>query len=138
MSWPTQPAWNQDGCEFWGDFNTFWAAGSVWSAYVAGGLLLLVLVALYPSWRLMLLYLVSVALLLVFQQARFEGAPRHWGHFFLLFLAGNWLLRLRFPRRKYWFSTALLAGLLLVQTQSFGVATILDTREVFSGGRAAA
>ena len=124
--------------EFWGDFNTLWLAGSTWPTYVAGGLLLLVLVALYPSWRLMLLYVVAVALLLVFQQARFEGSPRHWGHFFLLFVAGSWLLRARFPRRRHWFSTALLAGLLLVQTQGFGVATVIDTREVFSGGRAVA
>lgn len=124
--------------EFWSDFNTLWLASSAWPAYVGGGLILLVLVAFYPSWRLMLLYVVAVALLLVFQQARFEGALRHWGHFFLLFVAGSWLLRARFPRRRHWFSTALLAGLLLVQTQGFGVATVIDTREVFSGGRATA
>jgi hypothetical protein len=124
--------------EFWGAPFTFWDTHSVWPIYVGSGLMLLVLVALYPSWRLMLIYLGAVVILLMFQQARFEGSPRHWGHFFMFFVAASWLLRARFPRRKHRFSTALLVCILAVQAESFAIATALDTREVFSGGRDAA
>ena len=124
--------------EFWGAFYTLWDTKSVWPLYVGPGLLLLVLVALYPSWRLMLIYLGATATLLMFQQARFEGGPRHWGHFVILFVAASWLLRVAFPLRKHRLATIILVGILVFQTESFGIATVLDTREVFSGGRDAA
>jgi len=121
--------------EFWAMFLTFWEPSSTWPTYVGGALLAVTLLALYPSWRLMLTYLGGVAGMLVFQQVRHEGVPRHWGHFFMFFIAACWLLRTTLPRRRHWLSTALLTGLCAVQVQSFLVATIIDTREVFSGGR---
>jgi hypothetical protein len=121
--------------EFWGTFCTLWDTHSAWPLFVGSALMVLALLALYPSWRLMLIYLGAVAGLLMFQQARFEGSPRHWGHFFMLFVAASWLLRVNFPRRRHRFSTALLVVILAIQAQSFGVATVIDTREVFSGGR---
>ena len=121
--------------EFWGMFFTFWEIKSVWPTYVGAGLLSITLLALYPSWRLMFTYSCTIAGMLVFQQARHEGIPRHWGHFFMCFIAACWLLRNTFPRRCHWLSTALLTGLCAVQVQSFIVATVIDTRYVFSGGR---
>ena len=121
--------------EFWAMFLTFWEPKSIWPTYVGASLLAATLIALYPSWRLMLVYLCTVAGILVFQQARHEGGPRHWGHFFVCFIAACWLLRTTFPRRRHWLSTALLAGLCAIQVQSFAVATVIDTRAVFSGGR---
>jgi hypothetical protein len=121
--------------EFWGMFFTFWEIKSVWPTYVGAGLLSITLLALYPSWRLMFTYSCTIAGMLVFQQARHEGIPRHWGHFFMCLIAACWLLRTTFPRRRHWLSTALLTGLCAVQVQSFIVATVIDTRYVFSGGR---
>ena len=121
--------------EFWLSFYTFWELGSPWPVYVGAALLLVTTAALYPAWRLMLGYLVLTAGILIFQQARHEGVPRHWGHFFVAFVLAAWLLRATFPRRSHWLSTALLTGICLVQLQAFGVATVIDTRHVFSGGR---
>jgi len=121
--------------EFWGMFFTLWEYKSPWPNYVGGALLILPVLALYPSWRLMLVYPAAVVGMLVFQQCRHEGVPRHWGHFFMFFIVACWLLRTTFPKRRHWLSTVLLTALLAVQMQSFGVATVIDTREVFSGGR---
>jgi hypothetical protein len=121
--------------EFWASFHTLWPSGSPWVLLVGSGLFVVVVCALLPAWRLMVVYVVAVVGLLMFQQARFEGSPRHWGHFFLLFVAASWLLRTAWPRRRHRLSTLALVGLLAVQAESFGVATALDTREVFSGGR---
>jgi hypothetical protein len=120
---------------FWPWFFTFWEMGSPWPVYVGVGLLLVTTAALYPSWRLMLGYLVLTAGILIFQQARHEGMPRHWGHFFMAFILACWLRRATFPRHSRWLPTALLSGICLLQLQASVVATVLDTRYVFSGGR---
>ncbi len=124
--------------DFWGMSCTLWDATSTWPKYVGAALLLLATLALYPSWRLMLAYLGAVATMMAFQEARFEGAPRHWGHFFMFLVSVCWLVRLQFPKRSHWFSTLLLTGILAVQVQGLVAATVVDTREVFSGGRDAA
>jgi hypothetical protein len=121
--------------DFWGTSCTLWDAKSTWPPYVGAALLLLATLALYPSWRLMLAYLGAVAAMMAFQEARFEGAPRHWGHFFMFLVSVCWLARLQFPKRSHWFSTVLLTGILAMQVQSLVAATVVDTREVFSGGR---
>jgi hypothetical protein len=121
--------------EYWNSCGTFWASKSVWTSCVGGGLLLLAMLALYPSWRFMLIYVAAVASMLAFQQVRNEGSTRHWGHFFMLFFAGCWLLRTQFPRRSHWLSTCLLVGLLEIQVSAFLNGVVVETREVFSGGR---
>jgi hypothetical protein len=121
--------------DFWALSLTFWPTTSPWPLYVGSGLFLVALVALYPSWRLVLLYFIVVAGMEIFQQARHEGMPRHWGHFFMAFIAACWLLRTTYPRRNHWLSTALLTGVCAVQVQSFVIATVVDTKYAFSGGR---
>jgi hypothetical protein len=121
--------------DFWDGCSTLWKNKSAWPNYVGGGLLFLATVALWRSWRFMLVYLGAIVTMLAFQQVRFEGSPRHWGHFFMFFVAGCWLVRTQFPRRSHWLSTSVLVGLLVLQAESFVVATVLETREVFSGGR---
>lgn len=121
--------------EFWTGLLTFWENTSVWPTYVGSGLLVLTLLSLHRSWRLMLAYLATVVGFLVFQQARYGGSPRHWGHYLMFFIAACWLLRTSFPRRSHWLSTALLTGIFAFQAEAFVVATILDTREVYSGSR---
>ena len=121
--------------EFWGSSYTFWDEPSVWPKYVGGALLLLTMLALFPSWRLMLIYVAGIATMLVFQQVRFTGSTRHWGNFFILFVGTCWLVRLQFPQRSHWLSTVLLTGILAIQSRSFAAGTVLDTREMFSGAR---
>jgi hypothetical protein len=120
---------------FWAMSPTFWAATSSWLPYVGSGLLLCALLALYPSWRLMLGYFAAVVCMDLFQQARHMGEPRHWGHYFMGFVVACWLLRTTFPRRSHWLSTLLLTGLCALHVQAFVVATVIDTRHPFSGGR---
>lgn len=123
---------------FWGGVNTLWGSQSRWPTYVGAALMVVALASLYPSWRLMLIYLGATSLLMLFQQTRLEGSPRHWGHVFVILVAASWLLRLRYPHRRHRFSTVTLVVMLSLQAQSFAVATAIDTREVFSGGRDAA
>jgi hypothetical protein len=120
---------------FWTSSLTLWDGNSGWSNIVGVGLLLAALVALYPSWRLMLSYLAAVVIMELFQTTRYRGDPRHWGHYFVFFLAATWLARLARPRRRHLLSTLLLLGVLGFQIESFLAATSGDTRTVFSGGR---
>jgi hypothetical protein len=121
--------------EFWGASCTFWDDPLGWSKYVGGALVLFTTLALYPAWRLMLTYGAAIATMLAFQQARYMGATRHWGHFLMLFVGACWILRSQFPKRSHWLSTALLTVMLAIQSRSFVVGAVLDTREVFSGAR---
>jgi len=121
--------------EFWGASCTLSDDPSGWSKYLGGALLLVTTLALYPAWRLVVIYAAALATMMVFQQVRFIGTTRHWGHFFMLFVGVCWLLRLQFPRRSHWLSTVLLTGILAIQSKSFVAGAVLDTREIFSGAR---
>jgi hypothetical protein len=105
---------------------------------VGGGLALLAVVSLYPSWRLMLVYAGTVALMQFFQIARYPGYARHWGHYFTFYIAACWLLRTSFPRRRHLLSTVLLVLMAGVQVKSLVAASVSSARYVFSGGRATA
>jgi hypothetical protein len=102
---------------------------------VGGGLALLSVAALYPSWRLMLVYLAAIAIMQFFQITRYRGDPRHWGHYFIFLVAACWLLRASLPKRRHVLSTLLLVGMLGFQVESFVAAAVGDTEAVFSGGR---
>jgi len=124
-----------DMLKFWGISVALWENTSTYPKYIGSALLLLATLALYPSWRLMVTYAAAATTMMAFQQARFEGATRHWGHFFMVFLGATWLARLEFPRRSHWLSTVMLMGILVFHVESLVVATRLDTKEIFSGGR---
>jgi hypothetical protein len=124
----TMPEFRSDSC-------TFWDNPSGWSKYVGGALVLLTTLALYPAWRLMLSYVAAIATMLAFQQARYVGTTRHWGHFLMFFVGACWLVRSQFPKRSHWLSTVLLTAILAIQSRSFVAGAVLDTREVFSGAR---
>lgn len=121
--------------QFWWEPYSFWDRHEAWYDYTGGALFLLSILALLPSWRLIIAYLGTVAALQVFQQARMEGSPRHWAHYLMIFIALCWLLRLRHPRRSHWLSTVVLTGVFLIQIEAFVVATVIDTRDNFSGSR---
>jgi len=72
------------------------------------------------------------------QTARYWGNPRHWGHYFVALVMACWLLRILLPQRRHTPSLILLLVLGGLQFEGFLVATVIDTREVFSGGRDAA
>jgi len=103
--------------------------------YLAAALLAAAIAVLYRSWRVMLFYVAALAMMMVIQQARLAGSPRHWAHYFIALCAACWLLRTLQPRRRHLPSLILLVALCVPQIQSFAVATLVDTREVFSGGR---
>jgi hypothetical protein len=103
--------------------------------YMAAGLFAAAILVLSRSWRLVCFYVTAVAIMIIVQQARYGGSPRHWGHFFMALIAGSWLLRTLAPQRRHLSSLVLLMALCGVQTQSFLAAAVTDTREVFSGGR---
>jgi hypothetical protein len=93
---------------------------------------------LYRSWRVALFYLMAVLFMQVSQIARYWGNPRHWGHYFVALVVACWLLRVLVPRRRHTPSLVLLIVLCCFQFEGFLVATVIDTRYVFSGGRDAA
>ena len=83
----------------------------------------------------MLFFLASVAMMVVIQQARLVGCPRHWAHYFLALLAACWLLRTMQPQRRHLPSLILLLVLCVPQIQGFLAATKIDARHAFSGGK---
>lgn len=122
-----------DTGQFWWEPYSFWDRKEAWYNYTGGALFILSLLALLPSWRLILAYLGAIAVMQIFQQARMEGSPRHWGHYLMIFVALCWLLRVRYPKRSHWVSTVVLAAVFLIQIEGFIVATVIDTRDNFSG-----
>jgi hypothetical protein len=97
--------------------------------------LLMSLMALLPSWRLILVFSGCVLAMELLQQVRYEGHPRHWGQYWVIFVGACWLLRNSSPRRRHVVSLLVLLGSLGFQIQGFVAATVWDTKEVFSGGR---
>jgi hypothetical protein len=129
---PWAPEWNR---EFWWGTQVYWENHLSLSAGVGAGLLILTLIALLPSWRLMLAFAGAVATMATFQQVRHEGCTRHWGHYFMFLVGCAWLVRNAYPRRNHAVSTLLLLAIVIVQVPTFIAATVVDTRIPFSGGR---
>lgn len=121
--------------DFWWHSQDFWEPKILLSACVGAGILVWALLALYPSWRLMVAYAGCIVGIQIFEQIRHEGGARHWGHFFMFFVACAWLRSLAHPRRSKWPATLLILGAVAFQTPTFVAYTVVDTREVFSGGR---
>jgi len=124
-----------DRLDFWFRWNEIgqnvpgalpWGASALLAASIA---------VLYRSWRVMLFYVAAVTMMTVIQQARLYGSARHWAHYFLALLAACWLLRRVQPQRRHLPSLILLVVLCGLQIQGFLVATKVDTREAFSGGK---
>jgi hypothetical protein len=149
LDWPTVPqAMNRvlDGMaplrpftiDFWGRLWEFWNRVPAVMPYAGGVILLAAVAVLYRCWRVTAFYLATVLVMGFIQAVRYWGSSRHWGHFFMALLAASWLLRTRMPRRLHAPSLILLTVLCGFQFESFLAATVIDTREVFSGGRDAA
>lgn len=120
---------------FWG-MQTLWETRTFWVNQTLGAVLLvLALLSLYPSWRLMLVYLAAMAAMQVFAIIRFDGVTRHWGHYVMLLVGAAWLVRTTFPRRRHALSTAFLVAVFAFQIEAAVAAIIVDTGTVFSGGR---
>jgi hypothetical protein len=120
---------------YWGSPFAVWDSNPAWIPFIGAGVCLLALVALLPSWHLLVTYLAAFAIMEVIQQARYIGLPRHWGHYFMFLVAACWLLRSTFPRRRHLLSLLILLGMAGFQVQSFAVATVEDARSSFSGAR---
>ena len=69
----------------WFDVWQNWPGALPWGA---SALLAAAIAVLYRSWRLMLFFVASVAMMTVVQQARLVGCPRHWAHYFLALRRG--------------------------------------------------
>ena len=124
--------------DFWGRVSELWSKYPAPMPYCGAILLLAAVGVLYRSWRVTLFYVLAVLVMQVSQIARYWGSPRHWGHYFMALVVACWLLRTLMPRRRHTPSLVLLTVLCCFQFQGFLVATLVDTREVFSGGRDAA
>lgn len=124
--------------DFWFRWAFFWDRFPGAIPVLAAGSLAAAAAVLYRSWRLVCCYLVAVLMMILVQQARYGGSPRHWGHFFMALIGASWLLRTLMPHRRHLPSLILLLVLCGVQLQSFLAATAVDTHYQFSGGRDAA
>jgi hypothetical protein len=87
--------------DFWNSSDAIWDRNAWHLGIVGGGILLMSLFALLPSWRLIVVYLGCVLAMELLQQVRYEGHPRHWGQYWVLFVGVCWLLRSSFPRRRH-------------------------------------
>jgi hypothetical protein len=124
-----------DRLDFWFRWFEVWQDWPGALPWGASALLVAAIAVLYRSWRLLLFFVASVAMMTVVQQARLVGCPRHWAHYFLALLAACWLLRRVEPQRRHLPSLILLVVLCVAQIQGFLVATKVDARAAFSGGK---
>jgi hypothetical protein len=127
-----------DKLDFWFKWFDVWEKVPGALPWGACALLAAAIAVLYRSWRLMLFFVMSVAMMATVQQTRLFGCPRHWAHYFLAFFAACWLLRRVQPQRRHLPSLILLVALCGLQAEGFAVATKVDTRAPFSGGKEAA
>ena len=108
---------------------------------VAAVVLVVFLAMMYPSWPAIAAYVSVVVLMGVFQETRNLGDVRHWGHFFVSFLACLWLSRgdaqVRRPRLRL-ASHLVLGGVLLVQDATGFLVLRADFLHPFSGSAEAA
>jgi hypothetical protein len=116
--------------------QTYSEARTLWiNEFIGAALIVLALLSLYPSWRLMLVYLAGAVAMDVFMTVRYDGGTRHWGHFLVLFIAACWLARTALPRRRHLISTVFLSAVFVFQLEATLGAVVVDTQKVFSGGR---
>jgi hypothetical protein len=123
------------GIDFWNSSDAIWDRNSPPLGFLGAATLVCSTLSLLPSWRLILTYLTGVCAMELLQQVRYEGHPRHWGHYFIFYVAACWLLRVSLPRRRHLPSLLVLVVVLGFQLQGFVAAVVWDTRAVFSGGR---
>lgn len=122
------------------------AAGAILGALFVTATILL----FARSLSVLVFYVAATAGLLVFQHVFFMGTLRHYGHYFLAFIAGLWLAHadLRTWRPPHWLgrftgprgraARGFVIALLAVQCIAGAILFIADVRQPFSAAEAAA
>jgi hypothetical protein len=125
--------------EVW-NHSIFDTLGKSWSPrlpWIGLALLVLWIVALARRPFLAIPFVVGVVLMAGFQNYKYMGAVRHWGHFSLLLVACVWLSRKAGPNpRKGWrFQSILFSLNMAVQVYSGFVLIRADLSGTFSGAK---
>ena len=121
-------------------FNETLPADSIeWIAWAGAALFAAWLAALGRRPFLALPFFVGSVVMALFQNFKYEGAIRHWGHFSLLLVGCVWLARKSRPQPPPWApSRVLFAATMLVQVYC-GVRVLgADIADPFSGAKATA
>ncbi len=130
-----------DATHIWNHaFNETLPANSIeWIAWAGAALFVAWLAALGRRPFLALPFFVGSVVMALFQNFKYEGAIRHWGHFSLLLVGCVWLSRKSQPEPRPWAPSRLLfAATMLVQVYC-GVRVLgADVRAPFSGAKATA
>jgi len=120
---------------YWTDWEHFWNQHLTLTLGVGIGLFALIIVALLPGWFEIGGLVVGYVLMATFTIVRYGVEMRHLGNFFLLFIAADWVHRVKAPRRNHIVSTVLLFICAGFQIQSFAASATADWKYSFSGGR---
>jgi hypothetical protein len=121
--------WNVNGLDSWPLLESF----------LGVAVLILAFAVLWPRRAALVTFAVGSSGLLAFSYLKLLGALRHQGHFWLLLIASLWLAGgwPESPPRRSWRS-AVLVGLAVCQVGAALFASLVDWREPFSNGPAAA
>lgn len=111
-----------------------------WIAWAGAALFFAWVVALARRPFLALPFVVGSVVIALFQNYKYEGAIRHWGHFSLLLVACVWLSRKASasPRKPWIYSRVLFAATMLVQVYCGARVLAADIKGPFSGAEATA
>lgn len=125
------PNWNL--FEHW---NSYWyAQDPAFLPWIARGGMILFVVSLavfFVSPRVAIAFVVGTGLMMFIQQAKYEGYTRHFGHFFLLFLACIGLLFKQYPPRRLIGAQVLLLVVLVPGIIGGAIAVKLGWQRPFS------
>jgi len=134
LTWSTLPMRVFDDINYWGGLDYVWREHPMLFTTVGWtlvGTMVLVLAAFPVE---LSAFLIGAGLMVVVQLAVYPGSVRHWGHYFLLFLALAWTGRVRHPKRWGFVLPTLLLVVGCFQFPALVVALREEQRFSFSGG----
>jgi|GEM_PF-1498409 len=138
LAWSVLPLRVDDDITYWSLTDQVWRDYPDLFHYARWGLLGAMLICLAASPVELVAFALGASAIALVALTVYPGSSRHWGHYYILFLALCWTARSRKLLRRGWLIPIVLCVIGLFQSESLFFAARLDARYVFSGGSEAA
>jgi len=138
LAWSVLPLRVDDDITYWALPDQVWRDHPDLFHHVQWCLLGAMLLCLAASPVELVAFVLGASAIALVALMVYPGSSRHWGHYYILFLALCWTARSRKRLRRGWLIPIVLCVIGLCQSESLFMAARLDARYVFSGGPEAA